>query len=350
MKKSIKLIAVLIFLNITTFGQGINFNKSSWTKVLQKAKAENSLIMLDAYATWCGPCKMMTKNTFTDKKVGSFYNENFICVKMDMEKGEGPALSSKLELTAYPTIYYINGNGEVVHKNVGYLGIDEFISTGKKALEMFNKTKAESENNISSVTCEYCGNKNNSKSNFCSACGVKLSKTNNAKTFTDKRNKKTYKLAEIGGNTWFAENLNFKTKKSVCYENKKENCKKYGRMYTYKEAKKVCPMGFHLATESDWEALIAASGEESEAGEVLRSTDNNGFAALPGGTLAGGDMVTEDDDYFVNEGSISSFWADQKNSQKSGTTYYIWNDNSSINKSGSGFLSEKNSVRCVKDN
>ena len=48
------------------------------------------MIFLDAYASWCGPCKMLQKNVFTKKAVGDFYNSKFINVKMDMEKGEGP--------------------------------------------------------------------------------------------------------------------------------------------------------------------------------------------------------------------------------------------------------------------
>lgn len=65
---------------------GISFEHSSWEDILKKAKEENKLIFIDAYTTWCGPCKMMARNVFTDAEVGTFFNQNFINVKLDMEK------------------------------------------------------------------------------------------------------------------------------------------------------------------------------------------------------------------------------------------------------------------------
>ncbi|GAH00631.1 unnamed protein product, partial [marine sediment metagenome] len=72
-----------------TFGQGINFNVHSFEEAIKTAKAENKLIFVDAYTTWCGPCKWMSKNVFTEGKVGDYFNESFVNVKIDMEKGEG---------------------------------------------------------------------------------------------------------------------------------------------------------------------------------------------------------------------------------------------------------------------
>ncbi len=137
MKKTIKLTVILTIFCLSVFGQGIDFSERTWEENLQEATNQNKLIMLDAYASWCGPCKSMAKYTFADKEVGEYYNKNFICVKMDMEDGIGPQLSRKYELTAYPTIYYINGEGEKIHKSVGYLGTAEFIKEGKKAQKLF---------------------------------------------------------------------------------------------------------------------------------------------------------------------------------------------------------------------
>ncbi|HMZ23915.1 MAG TPA: DUF255 domain-containing protein, partial [Saprospiraceae bacterium] len=71
-------------------GQGMTFETGNWASILKKAKKEKKLIYLDAYTSWCGPCKMMKKNVFPDAAVGEYFNANFVNAQIDMEKGEGP--------------------------------------------------------------------------------------------------------------------------------------------------------------------------------------------------------------------------------------------------------------------
>ncbi|MDR2554767.1 MAG: hypothetical protein LBC64_05000 [Fibromonadaceae bacterium] len=121
-----------------------------------------------------------------------------------------------------------------------------------------------------------------------------------AGTFTDIRDKKAYKTVKIGKQTWMAENLNFEAKDSKCYDNKPDNCKKYGRLYDWKTAMKACPSGWYLPSEADWDDLILLvnpscplMGDCADAGAKLKAasgwngdgngTDNYGFTALPGG-------------------------------------------------------------------
>lgn len=112
--------------------EGIDFHTGTWQQAIEKAKAENKTIFLDAYASWCGPCKLMSSKTFTSKEVGKFFNKNFINVKMDMEKGEGVALSKKYPITAYPTLLFINAEGEVIAKTIGYYRTDDFLKLGNE--------------------------------------------------------------------------------------------------------------------------------------------------------------------------------------------------------------------------
>ena len=114
--------------------KGILFSDSSWNEVLAKAKSENKLIFMDAFTTWCGPCKMMAKNVFPDRQVAGLYNRNFINVAMDMEKGEGIILKDQYKVNAYPTYLFINGDGEIIHKFVGEHSIEQFIQGGLDAL------------------------------------------------------------------------------------------------------------------------------------------------------------------------------------------------------------------------
>jgi len=91
-----------------------------------------------------------------------------------------------------------------------------------------------------------------------------------------------YKTIKIGNQTWMAENLNITTASgSTCYDGKPTNCNKYGRLYDWKTAKSICPSGWHLPTNEEWETLISSLGGEEEAGAKLKSA--NGFAALPSG-------------------------------------------------------------------
>ncbi|WP_234736330.1 thioredoxin family protein [Tellurirhabdus bombi] len=110
---------------------GIVFTDAKWAAILKKAKAENKIIFLDAYASWCGPCKLLQKHVFTKKEVGDYFNKRFINVKMDMEQGEGPALARQYPLEAYPTLFFIDGNGRVVKKVIGAQSADALIAIGK---------------------------------------------------------------------------------------------------------------------------------------------------------------------------------------------------------------------------
>jgi thiol-disulfide isomerase/thioredoxin len=134
MKQVLVFFLLSIAIYNATKAQGIEFFHGTFAEALEKAKIEDKIVFMDAFTEWCGPCKNMARTVFTNDKVGKFYNSNFICLKMDMEKGEGPGLSQKLGVTAYPSLFYLNAKGETVHKSVGALNADQFISLGKTAL------------------------------------------------------------------------------------------------------------------------------------------------------------------------------------------------------------------------
>ncbi len=113
--------------------EGIQFKKISFEQALKEAKASNKLIFMDAYAEWCGPCKYMAANVFTDAEVGKLFNDKFINLKIDMEKGEGPALAAKYQVRAYPTLFFIDGDGNVVKKVLGAQPADKLIAIGNEA-------------------------------------------------------------------------------------------------------------------------------------------------------------------------------------------------------------------------
>lgn len=133
------IIATLVVLGFKTSPEqakteeGIQFFTGTWQQALDKAKNENKYIFLDAYASWCGPCKMMKHKTFTDKAVAEFYNKNFISVAVDMEKGEGPVLANKYAVEAYPTLIYFKPDGKLIGKAMGFRKAKEFLEIGVEA-------------------------------------------------------------------------------------------------------------------------------------------------------------------------------------------------------------------------
>jgi thioredoxin-related protein len=122
-----------LFIGAFAFAQGIKFEDTSFQTVLAKAKKENKLVFIDAYASWCGPCKLMVKNVFPQKPVGDYYNAHFVNAKIDMEKGEGVDLAKKYNVKAFPTYLFVDGNGEVVHRTLGYVEENDFIQFAKDA-------------------------------------------------------------------------------------------------------------------------------------------------------------------------------------------------------------------------
>ena len=117
--KRVLLVAVMAIFSLSVSAQGIKFEHGSFAEALVKAKSENKLLFVDFYTTWCGPCKKMSKTIFTQDEVGAFFNKNFISLKVDAEKGEGPELAKKYEVKGFPTMIFFNGDGSENKRLVG---------------------------------------------------------------------------------------------------------------------------------------------------------------------------------------------------------------------------------------
>ena len=147
-------------------------------------------------------------------------------------------------------------------------------------------------------------------------------------TLADPRDGKSYKTVVIGGKTWMAENLNFVTDSSFCYDDVPANCTKYGRLYQEFDAEKACPEGWTLPTESDFSDLVntvkaefgdnngslraVGEWENTIFGDNVVATNASGFSAVPGGYRA---STGECD----GEGTKAYFWGVSGN-----TLTYPW--------------------------
>ena len=99
---------------------GISFHAGNYAQARKLAKETNKTIFIDGFTEWCGPCKKMAKEVFTDKEVGTYFNSNFINVKIDMEATDGMLISRRYSVNFYPTLLFIKPSGQLVRKEVGY--------------------------------------------------------------------------------------------------------------------------------------------------------------------------------------------------------------------------------------
>lgn len=112
--------------------EGIKFQKISFADALKLAKEQKKLIFIDAYTDWCGPCKMMASRTFTAANVGTFFNEKFINLKIEMEKdADGAEIMRRYRVQAYPTLLFVDGNGKLVHTLIGFRNADALLAETK---------------------------------------------------------------------------------------------------------------------------------------------------------------------------------------------------------------------------
>src|ERR1700722_2456236 len=116
MKKTLWLILLLPFLSQAQDDKGIHFEHGlSWAAVQAKARAENKYIFMDCFTTWCGPCKYMSSQVFPQEAAGTYFNDKFfrVGVQLDTSKvdndtvkawyADAHAIAEQYHVRAYPT-------------------------------------------------------------------------------------------------------------------------------------------------------------------------------------------------------------------------------------------------------
>lgn len=101
--------------------QEIKFSTGSYKEVLAAAKASHKKVFIDAFATWCAPCKELRKRTFTDPKAAAYFNKNFVNFTIDVEKGEGVDLATTWNVEGLPTLLIVDENGRVLATHTGFV-------------------------------------------------------------------------------------------------------------------------------------------------------------------------------------------------------------------------------------
>jgi thioredoxin-related protein len=121
----------------------------SWEYNLEKAlvQAQNSQkpLMVDFYTSWCGWCKKLDQDVYTDKKVRDLA-EQFICVKVDGDKY--PQVVAQYRVSAYPTIIFLNYEGAVDLQVRGYRPPADFAALMSQVLAKTKKPAGDQGKNI----------------------------------------------------------------------------------------------------------------------------------------------------------------------------------------------------------
>ena len=193
-----------------------------------------------------------------------------------------------------------NGGLDSIRKNVEAWDLGDTVPAFEKFIEAY----ADGDSIVLIVTPK-------SSSSETSVSSSSRDTTYNAEknTLTDTRDGQVYRTVTIGDQVWMAENLNFETDSSYCYNDSAKYCAKYGRLYEWSAAMDACPSGWHLPDTAEWKTLLAAVGGDSIAGMKLKSTsgwnsdgngtDDFGFTVLPAGGW----------DNKMFEGEAAGFWS-----------------------------------------
>ncbi len=114
--------------------QGIKFRSLTLEQAIQTAKAENKKVFVHGFADWCHFCMYMKDSVYIDKEVANFFNANFVCIKIDMEK-EGAEMNKALLIHTFPAFLFYDANGEFMHRAAGRKYKQAFLELGNDALK-----------------------------------------------------------------------------------------------------------------------------------------------------------------------------------------------------------------------
>lgn len=142
MKLKSLIIIAIILLSTKVFANEIIFSNGTYAEILAKAKTDNKVIMIDFYTDWCKWCVELDNKVYTNSDVAEFANANQINWKIDAEKGEGVDLAKKFSVSGYPTIVFVDTDGEEIDRIIGYLPAKDFLTAMKDIVNGKNTTKS----------------------------------------------------------------------------------------------------------------------------------------------------------------------------------------------------------------
>ena len=134
MKKILFTLLLVIGVAVAANAQ-VRFTDKNLDAVREEATQQNKLVFIDLYATWCGPCKNMERNVFSQPEVGDFMAQHFIAAKYDIGKPTGSALAKKYGIRSIPTFLIFDTEGTLLGQITGGMPADDFIRAVEEILK-----------------------------------------------------------------------------------------------------------------------------------------------------------------------------------------------------------------------
>lgn len=98
----------------------VNFAQSDFGMSLERARTEGKPLLVYAYTSWCGDCKLMENTTLADSAVGAWVDSNFVAMRVNAEEGFGVDLAMKHRVTTFPQMLIFDADGQLTHRIFGY--------------------------------------------------------------------------------------------------------------------------------------------------------------------------------------------------------------------------------------
>lgn len=121
--------------------------ETNYNTALEKAIKENKSIMIDFYTDWCTICKIMETNVYLDREIASNINYNFVPLKINAEDNDKKLLTNQYNISAFPTTVFINTNGFIIKKILGYIDTNDLLEEIKNIEEKSENINIEFSNN-----------------------------------------------------------------------------------------------------------------------------------------------------------------------------------------------------------
>ncbi|MFU8860291.1 MAG: thioredoxin family protein [Cyclonatronaceae bacterium] len=119
----------------------IDFSELDIESLIEQAGEEQKLIFASFYTTWCAPCQMMKLRTYRNRNAGEFFNEHFLSLQINGDKGEGIEIASRYGVKSFPTLVFLKPDGTLFYKTSGFHNAEELLEVAQEVIQIYSLIK-----------------------------------------------------------------------------------------------------------------------------------------------------------------------------------------------------------------